>query len=225
MKKISVFICTLLVTLSVQLQAQTYSKGEKLMAMEDDDELWYEATILEPGATHSKIHWEGFDSKYDETITNKRFWRKGDPFLAGDRLQGLETDGKWYNVKVVSENVAEKKYKIHWVGFSYDYDRWISADSLRLPTKANFIPGANDNASSGSGSSSDTRISIVYLENKTGKTIKYTISGDGMSSGGTIYNNQKDNIKRAPIGGKLYVDGAYYITISKGHDGKTIVIK
>lgn len=223
MKKIGVLITVLLVAITINLQAQTYKNGDKLMAFEDDDNLWYEATILEAGATHSKIHWEGFDSKYDETVTNKRFWRKGDPFLAGDELQGMETDGKWYNVKVLKDGTGTEKYFIHWAGFSSDYDRYISYDSLRLPTKANTIPKPASNTSSSS--SSATRISIVYLENKTGQTISWSISGDGMSNAGTIYKGQKSNISRAPIGATLYVNKQAYVKISKSHDGQTIIIK
>lgn len=177
------------VLLATNISAQTYKNGEKLMAFEDDDNLWYEATILEAGETRSKIHWEGFSTEYDETVTNKRFWKKGYPFLAGDEMQAMETDGKWYNVKILKDGTSTEKYYIHWVGFESSYDRYISYDSIRLPTKANAI--AKPSSAGSSASSSDTRISIVYLENKKGKTINYTISGDGMSDAGSVYNNQK----------------------------------
>ncbi|MCD6067157.1 MAG: At domain protein [Bacteroidetes bacterium] len=219
--KMALLLVVLLVT---GANAQTYKNGEKLMAFEDDDNLWYEATILEAGATHSKIHWEGFSAEYDETLTNKRFWRKGDPFLAGDELQGMETDGKWYNIKILKNGTGTEKYLIHWAGFSSDYDRYLSYDSIRLPTKANTIPKPASNASQ-SGSASATRISVVYLENKTGQTISWSISGDGMSNSGTIYKGQKSNISRAPIGATLYVNKQAYIKISGSHDGQTIVIK
>src|ERR1700752_4117085 len=132
-------ILLLFALLALKTNAQTYKNGKKLMAFEDDDNLWYEVTILEAGTTHSKIHWEGFDAKYDETVTNKRFWRKGDPFLSGDVMQAMETDGKWYNAKILKNGVGTEKHLIHWVGFSSDYDRYISYDSIRLPTKANAI--------------------------------------------------------------------------------------
>jgi len=221
--KISKLLTLIFGLIALGLSAQTYKNGEKLMAFEDDDNLWYEATILEAGETHSKIHWEGFSTEYDETVTNKRFWKKGYPFLAGDEMQAMETDGKWYNVKILKNGTGTEKYYIHWVGFESTYDRYISYDSIRLPTKANAI-AKPASVSSGS-SSSDTRISIVYLENKTGKTINYTISGDGMSDAGSVYNNQKGNIKRAPIGATLYIDKQAYIKITRSHDGQTITIK
>ncbi|MES2761198.1 MAG: Tudor-knot domain-containing protein [Bacteroidota bacterium] len=150
--------------LAIGINAQTYKNGEKLMAFEDDDNLWYEATILEAGDARSKIHWEGFSADYDETITNKRFWKKGYPFLAGDAMQAMETDGKWYNVKILKDGTGTEKYYIHWVGFSDSYDRYISYDSIRLPTKANQIAKPESASQS---SASSTRISIVYIENKT----------------------------------------------------------
>lgn len=71
--KLLVLLFTLFAT---ALKAQTYKNGEKLMAFEDDDNLWYEAMILEAGATNSKIHWEGFSAEYDEIVTNKRLWKR-----------------------------------------------------------------------------------------------------------------------------------------------------
>ena len=218
-------VLLLFALLALTANAQTYTNGEKLMAFEDDDNLWYEATILEAGATHSKIHWEGFDPKYDETVTNKRFWRKGDPFLSGDEMHAMETDGKWYNVKILKNGTGTEKHLIHWVGFSSSYDRYISYDSIRLPTKANFIPKPVEAAKSSGSAWGDSRIAIVYLANKTGKSISYSIAGDGRSTGGSVYNNQTGNIKEAPIGAMLYIDKQPYITITKAHDGQTITIK
>ena len=218
-------LLTVALLLAFSSTAQIFKVGERVMALENDDLLWYQATILETGDEKSKIHWEGFSSEYDEVINNDSFWKEGMPYLVGDKLQGMETDGKWYNLKVLK--VDGSKYFIHWGGFEDQYDRWISYDSLRLPTKENYIAEGNfnTNASSGGSSWGSTRIGIVYLENKTGPTIKYSYSGDGSSGGGTIYNNQKDNIKNAPIGGELRVNGNFYMTISKSHDGQTIVIK
>ena len=209
-------------------RAQTFKMGEQVMALENDDLLWYKATILEARGGECKIHWEGFSSEYDEVINNDSFWKEGMPYLVGDKLQGMETDGKWYNLKVLK--IESDKYFIHWGGFSDEYDRWISYDSLRLPTKENYIAEGNFNtnaSSSGNTGSSwgESRIGIIYLENKSGQTIKYSYSGDGSSGGGTIYNNQKDNIKNAPIGGEIKVNGTHFITISKSHDGETVIIK
>lgn len=148
---------------------------------------------------------------------------KGSPFLAGDELQAMETDGKWYNIKILKDGSGTEPYYIHWVGFNSSYDRYVSYGSIRLPTKANAI--AKPETASGSSSASATRISIIYIENKTGKTINYTISGDGMSDAGSVYNNQKGNIKRAPIGATLYIDKQAYIKITKALDGQTITVK
>lgn len=229
MKKwINLSLYTLLISMS--LLGQNFTVGEKVMAFENDDMLWYKATIIEVGKLESKIHWEGFSDQYDEWMSHDNMWKDGQEFLVSDKLQGLETDGKWYNAKVLKRDLPNKKYFIHWGGFDSKYDRWISYDSLRLPTKANYIEAGNFNiksASSGSSSGAygSNRIGIVYLENKTGQTVKYTYSGDGSSGGGTIYNNQNDNIKSAPIGGDIYVNGKFYIKISKSHDGQTITIR
>ena len=215
--------------LTLQILAQTYTVGEKVMAYETKDELWYEATILEVLAEgyQYKIHWEGFSAEFDQIMDKGNFWNAGQEFLPSDKLQGLETDGKWYNAKVIKRNLAEKKYFIHWGGFDSKYDRWISYDSLRLPTKQNYIEAGNfknSNANNSSETNSNTRISIVYIENRTGITIKYSYAGDGSSGGGTIYNGQTSNIKQAPIGADLKINDNKYTTIQKSHDGQTIII-
>lgn len=221
------FACIFLLT-AWKFQAQTFNPGDQVMAFETDDALWYKATILESEYARHKIHWEGFAAEYDEWIDDDYLWKEGQAFLVGDKIQGMETDGKWYNLKVLK--IDGDKYFIHWGGYDSQYDRWISYDSLRLPTKENYVAEGNFNTkvtSSGDTGSSlgSTRIGIIYLENKSGQTIRYSYSGDGASGGGSIYNNQKDNIKNAPIGGDILVNGKYYITISKQHDGQTIIIK
>jgi hypothetical protein len=227
MKKYMLFAFIFLLA-AFKIQAQTFSTGDQVMAFETDDALWYKATILETEYARHKIHWEGFAAEYDEWIDEDYLWKEGQPFLIGDKIQGMETDGKWYNLKVLEINSEKSKYYIHWGGFSSDYDRWISSDSLRLPTKENYIAEGNFNtktAETGGSAWGSNRIGIVYLENKSGQTVKYTFSGDGATGGGTIYNSQRDNIKNAPIGGEIRVNGNYFITISKNHEGQTIIIK
>ncbi|MDP2385394.1 MAG: hypothetical protein Q8M29_03410 [Bacteroidota bacterium] len=138
MKKLST-LCLLLL-MSFTVSAQKFSVGDKAWAFENDDALWYRVTIVSVvDAVKYKIHWEGFSDQYDEAMHVENIWKEGMPFLVSDKIQGMETDGKWYNIKVLKRDLDNKKYFINWGGFDAKYNRWISYDSLRLPTKENNI--------------------------------------------------------------------------------------
>lgn len=63
-------------------------------------------------------------------------WAQGASFKAGDKAEGLETDGKWYAIEIL--RVEGDKYFVHWVGYDKKYDRLLEAGKIR-PTSA---PGA-----------------------------------------------------------------------------------
>jgi hypothetical protein len=82
------------------------------------------------------------------------------------------------------------------------------------------------------------RISYVQLENKTGRYLRYRISGDGASNQGSIFVNGTDKISCCPYGYQLEINiideqnaqensSNYktYITITQEHEGKVIVIQ
>jgi len=218
-----------------KITSQTFSTGDKIMAFETDDMLWYQATILETGKLESKIHWEGFSSEYDEWMRNDNMWKQGMPFIVGDKIQGMETDGKWYNLKVLKVNSSTNKYFIHWGGYDDTYDRWISYDSLRLPTKVNYIEAGNFNTKSSSTSSSSSYSSSssssmsksisFNLENKSSGVIKYeSDSGGGARSTGTISPGNVTSV-RGIVGGKLVINGNLYRTLGEGDNGTRITYK
>lgn len=169
----------LMLCMSIISQAQSFTEGEKVWAFENDDTYWYQATILKKeDVIHYKIHWEGFSSDYDESIHVENLWKKGLPFKVSEKLQGLETDGKWYNVKVLKHNEANNRYFIHWGGFDEKYDRWIGYDSLRLITKANAIAEGSFDYTVNSGNSSYS----VNLKNKCGNKVYFympPVTGSG----------------------------------------------
>jgi hypothetical protein len=68
------------------------------------------------------------------------------------------------------------------------------------------------------------RIAILYIENKTGRTIDYLVFADGSSNPGSIYDGQKANIKCCPYNTYLQIDGKDYLYITQDHDGKTITV-
>lgn len=112
MKKLSAIISFLFI-FSCSAFSQTFDVGDKVMVYDANEQLWFEATILEKGVGESKVHWEGYSSDDDSWIKNYKLWKEGQAFLVGDKLQGLETDGKWYNAKVLKLDSQNNRYFIH----------------------------------------------------------------------------------------------------------------
>lgn len=207
MKKI-IILCLFFVA-SFTLSSQNFAVGDKVWAFENDDALWYQATILEKvDAIHYKIHWEGFSAEYDEAMSLHNMWKEGMPYVVGDKIQGMETDGKWYNVKILKRDLDKKMYFINWGGFDEKYNRWISYDSLRLQTKQNKIEeGSFDyksNYSSSSSSGGSVSISIS-LKNKCGSTVYYIYeSGGGSSTKSTLGGNSSTSLSFMKSGYKIW---------------------
>lgn len=206
MKKL-IIICLFFVA-SLTGSAQNFNVGDKIWAFENDDALWYQATILTVVDEISyKIHWEGFSSEYDEVMNANNLWKEGMPYVVGDKIQGMETDGKWYNVKVLKRKVDEKLYFINWGGFDAKYNRWISYDSLRLQTKQNKIEEGQFSykptytSSNGGGS-----ISIsISLKNKCGSTAYYVYeNAGGANSKSTLGGNASTRITFMKSGYKIW---------------------
>ena len=213
MKAILVFITALFI--SWNCVAQSFTVGEQLEAIEGN--IWYPVTVIGYQDGKYLIHWDGYPDTYDRWITTDKLRAKGN-YSVGDRVEGtgLNSDGMWYSATIIDR--ANGQYKVHWNGFSDSADSWINANQIR---PAMCIPPP-DNTSPPWGT---RRISILYIENQTGAPIRYNYAGDGTTGTGTIYNGQKDYIRSAPIGADLFINGTYYITIHKDHDGQSIVIK
>ncbi|MGV3630732.1 MAG: agenet domain-containing protein [Bacteroidota bacterium] len=210
MKAILVFIAAMLI--SVQMSAQTYAVGDRLEALENDG-LWYTVRILKYNEGRYLVHWEEYTDTLDQWLTVDRLRPVAIPkFYVGDHLEGLEVDGKWHPVTVL-EISPEGKYKVHWQGYENSFDRWLEPAHLRY-----MSPSRTDTWMS-------LRVPIVYIENRTALPIKYNYLAEGVNGGGTIYPNQRDYIRYAPIGGILLINGKQHLTFTKEHNGQIIVIR
>lgn len=217
MKKIIFLVAALFLVFN--FFGQTYNVGDKLEGEENGK--WYQVTILKVEDGKYFIKWDNYSDTYNQWIEGDKLRKRTvvtDNYNVGDKLEGIDL-GVWYPVTILE--IKDGKYKIHWDGYNDSYDVWVSASQLRRK-------GSSSNSSSNTEYKSvwgDNRISIIYIENKTGQNISYSYSGSGSSGGGTIYNGNKDNIKDAPIGGSIEVNGKFFMKIEKSHDGKTIVIE
>jgi hypothetical protein len=212
MKKI-VFVFTALF-LVFNFFGQTYKVGDKLDG--EDNGQWYQVTILEVKDGKYFIKWDNYSDSYNQWITGDKLRKRAKTsigFNVGDKLEGIDL-GVWYPVTILE--VKDGKYKIHWDGYDDSYDKWVNASELRKKGST----GTSEYKSVWG----DNRISIIYLENRTGQNISYSYSGSGSTGGGSIFNSFSENIKDAPIGGTIEINGKFFMKIEKIHDGKTIVI-
>lgn len=210
MKAILVIIVTLLI--SVQMSAQTYAVGDRLEARENDG-LWYVVRVLKHDQGRYLVHWEEYTDTLDQWLTVDRLRPIYPPqFYVGEHLEGLEVDGKWHPVTVL-EISPEGKYKVHWLGYENSFDRWLEPAHLRHLSPARI----------------DTwvalRVPIVYIENRSSSPVTYTYSAEGVSGGGTIYPGQRDYIRYAPLGGKLFINGKHHMTFTKENNGQIVIVK
>lgn len=116
-------------------KAATCNKGEKLLV--EWQKAWYPAEIIggPNDKRQCKIHYDGFESSWDEYITPNRMRRKmatGDVkrwCVKGNKLM-VEWQGKYYAAVVVDGPNAQKQCKVHYPGYDASWDEYIGADRV-----------------------------------------------------------------------------------------------
>jgi uncharacterized protein with FMN-binding domain len=88
---------------------------------------WYPAKILEVKDGKYKIHYDGYESSWDEWVTTARM-RGGATWKVGDPLQ-VQWKGQWYPASIIE--VKDGKYKIHYDGYDASWDEWIGTDRMK----------------------------------------------------------------------------------------------
>ena len=123
--------------------------GDKIDA-EDAYGHWYEATIIEKDNAEVTVHFEGWNSKFDEVIplinrqrlaplhfhTHRRRkklkGRKFRDFEIGDMIDCKDTFNRWYESTVLQVSESGKQIFVHYENFPSVWDEWIDVDSSRL---------------------------------------------------------------------------------------------
>lgn len=99
-----------------------------------------------------------------------------------------------------------------------------SKEEIEKENEAAFQATMQSSGSSG-GCFGSKRISEVYIENQTSSNFSYSIMGDGASLSGSVWKNQKERINCCPYGYDLYINNQKYMTITKAHEGQTIIVR
>jgi hypothetical protein len=102
--------------------------GERLL-VEDEGE-WWRAVVLEADGERVRVHFVGWDAKYDAWVPPSRVkpfaWPAARP--AGQKVQ-VEWNGKWYPARVLEERLG--LHKVHYDDHEDTWDEWVAAERIR----------------------------------------------------------------------------------------------
>lgn len=101
--------------------------GERLEV--EEKKKWYRAKILEVKDDTFKIHYVGWDDKYDEWVGEARTRPYKPVQYEGGTKVEVEWKGKWYPSKVLQGRLG--LHLIHYDGFTDVWDEWVSPQRIR----------------------------------------------------------------------------------------------
>ncbi len=78
---------------------------------------YYPAHIIQQQDANFRIHYDGYDSSWDEWVSPKRM-----------RIEVL-WKGKWYPAKTLE--TSGSRVRIHYTGYDSSWDEWVTLDRIR----------------------------------------------------------------------------------------------
>lgn len=117
-----------------QSPERVFYKNEQVDC-KDEHEVWMNAEILEIKPDQVKVHYSGYARKFDAWIPNSpdrlvKQWRHGAEFYLNQRIDVLDTTGKWIEARVVDIN--DTQIRVHYRGFKDRWEEWIEFNSDRI---------------------------------------------------------------------------------------------
>jgi len=111
---------------------------KELIDCQDSGGRWLNAEVVEVLDEALRVHFTGFNKKFDETVPNTpnrvlkqckdQTGRMGQDFLPNHRLDVLDPYGKWLEARVVELN--EKQVKVHYRNYHEKFDEWLSKSEM-----------------------------------------------------------------------------------------------
>lgn len=90
---------------------------------------WYPAKIVKNLGGAHLVSYDGFGSEWDEWIPSSRVRQLGQSrYQVGDEIQ-VEWKGTSYRARILKVN--ENQYFIHYIGYSKEWDEWITANRIK----------------------------------------------------------------------------------------------
>ncbi len=100
---------------------------------QDSQGLWYASEILafDEAKGRYRVHFYGWDSKWDEWLSPDRIRALAKPKLTvGQRYQVKWQDGKWYP-GIITKAADDWFYFVHYEGEAGEDDEWVTAERTR----------------------------------------------------------------------------------------------
>jgi len=120
---------------------RTYRQGDEVMVEWEGKE--YPATILSADPAKPKVHYDGYDDVWDESVSKSRIkgFRQGtevrpeppakvrakaleaaqtNTYRVGDQVR-VEWSGRFYNAQII-EVVGKERYRVHYEGYGPEWD-------------------------------------------------------------------------------------------------------
>jgi hypothetical protein len=105
---------------------------------------WYRGNVLEVKGGSHYITFDGFGKEWDEWTPSSRIKEISSAelnnstlqFKVGDLIEAQDSRKIWYKSKVLE--VTADKYKVHYFGWSEDWDEWIRPEKVRNANDDDF---------------------------------------------------------------------------------------
>lgn len=93
---------------------------------------WWTAEIVEERCELTKIHYVGWDKRWDEWVEPERI-REIKPravrtFRVGDTVD-IEWQGTWWAGSIIQKR--GQRFKVHYTGWGAEWDEWVTTTRLR----------------------------------------------------------------------------------------------
>ena len=110
-----------------------YKVGDVLEAR-DSEGKWYASEIIDgkPSAGTYKVHYCGWDDKWDEWVAANRLRAIVKPKLNVGQQYEVLWEKKWYPA-TITKTVEDYFYYVHYDGYEGDDDEWITPERARAP--------------------------------------------------------------------------------------------
>ena len=110
-----------------------YKIGDVLDAR-DSEGKWYSSEIIDgkPSAGAYKVHYCGWDDKWDEWVDAKRLRAIVKPKLNVGQQYDVLWEKKWYPA-TITKTVEDYFYFVHYEGYDGEDDEWITPERARVP--------------------------------------------------------------------------------------------
>lgn len=117
-----------------------YQRGEIVLARDQKNE-WYRSEILDHKDGRYRVHYNGWDNKWDEWVAPAEIKRLETKTLDLNGAYEVEREKKWLPA-VLTDQVENYFYFAHYLHEAGEADEWITADRARpaSPQKEAFKP-------------------------------------------------------------------------------------